>query len=51
VRRGVQRFERVRFARAGRRLQRLHQIRRGRNVADGARLVRGQVIEVRGAHI
>ena len=44
-------LQRVRFARAGGRLQRLHQIRRGRDVGDGARLVGGQVTEIRGAHI
>ncbi len=51
VRGGAQRFERVGFAGAGRGLQRLHQKRRHRDVADGALLIGGQVAEVRGAHI
>ena len=51
VRGGAQRFERVCFAGAGGRLQRLHQERRCGDVADGAFLVGGEVTQVLGAHI
>ncbi len=51
VRGRAQRVQRVRLARAGGRLQRLHQKRRHRDGADRARLIGRQTPKVVGAHI
>jgi hypothetical protein len=51
MRGGAQRFKRVRLARTGGGLQRLHQEGRDRNAGDGALLIGRQVAKVFGAHI
>jgi hypothetical protein len=51
VRAGAQRLQRMRLTRAGWGLQWLHQIRRVRDIGDGARLIIGKPGHVFGAHI